>query len=61
MLFFSGSIVYSHVLDYILPRSVSLSGIISLVGWVIFGTVAVLVFSVMYKYIPHQSPFQLRV
>ncbi|NLO00238.1 MAG: YihY/virulence factor BrkB family protein [Bacteroidales bacterium] len=54
MLFFSGSIVYSHVLDYILPRSVSLSeGIISLVGWVIFGTVAVLVFSVMYKYIPH--------
>lgn len=54
MLFFSGSIVYSHVLDYILPNGVSVSeGIISLVGWVIFALVTVLVISVMYKFIPH--------
>lgn len=54
MLFFSGSIVYSHVLDYIVPNGIAVSeGIISFVGWLFFGIVAVLVISVMYKFIPH--------
>ncbi|MBR1406216.1 MAG: YihY/virulence factor BrkB family protein [Bacteroidales bacterium] len=53
LIFFTGSIVYSNVLDYILPKGIGFSASIkSLLGWVIFGAVIVMVFSAMYKFIP---------
>ena len=53
MLFFSGTIVYSHVLDYIIPHTVAFSDRIkSFLGWMVFGVIAVFVISLMYKYIP---------
>lgn len=53
LLFFSGSIVYSHVLDILVPSHVAFSeDIRSVLSWVIFGIVAIMVISIMYKYIP---------
>lgn len=52
LVFFSGSIVYSHVLDQI-PNSIGITDEIkSLIGWIVFALVSILVFSAMYKYIP---------
>ena len=51
LLFFSGSIVYSHVLDLI-PQFEFSDHLKSFLSWVIFGALAVLVISLMYKYIP---------
>ena len=54
LLFFTGSIIYSNVLDILLPNSVAFSGSIkTLLGWIIFGAVSVLTFSAMYKFIPN--------
>ena len=53
LLFFSGSIVYSHVLDLLVPSSVAFSDDIkSFLSWVIFGASAVMVISALYKYVP---------
>ena len=53
LLFFSGSIVYSHVLDLVVPSHVAFSDSIrSVLSWVIFGLVAIMMISIMYKYIP---------
>ena len=53
LIFFTGTIVYSHVLDYIMPKGIGFSdGIKSLLGWVIFGATIVMVFSAMFKFIP---------
>lgn len=52
MIFFSGSIVYSHVLDLI-TNSIGLTDdIISFLSWLVFCAVAVLTLSAMYKFIP---------
>ena len=52
-LFFSGSVVYSHVLDLLVPERFAFSeSLKSFVSWVIFAAVAVLVMTVMYKFIP---------
>lgn len=52
LIFFSGSIVYSHVLDLI-PNGIGVTDdIISFLGWLIFCAVAILTLSAMYKFIP---------
>ncbi len=53
LLFFSGSIVYSHILDLLVPSYVAFSDDIkSFLSWVIFGASAIMVISAMYKYVP---------
>ena len=52
LIFFAGTVVYSHVLDLI-PNSIGVTDKIkSFLGWVIFGGVAVMTLSAMYKFIP---------
>lgn len=52
LIFFAGTVVYSHVLDLI-PNSLGVSEKIkSFLGWIIFGAVAVMTLSAMYKFIP---------
>ena len=52
LIFFAGTVVYSHVLDLI-PNSIGITDrITSFLGWVIFGGVAVMTLSAMYKFIP---------
>ena len=51
LLFFSGSIVYSNVLDLI-PSFEFSDHLKSFLSWVIFAGLAVLIISLMYKYIP---------
>ncbi len=54
LLFFSGSIIYSNVLNILLPNGVAFSeSIRTFLGWIIFGAVSVLTFSAMYKFIPN--------
>ena len=53
LLFFSGSIVYTHVLDLAVPSRVAFSEHIkSFLAWVIYAGAAVMILSAMYKYIP---------
>ena len=52
LIFFAGTVVYSHVLDLI-PNSIGVTDKIkSFLGWVIFGGVAVMTLSAMYTFIP---------
>lgn len=52
LILYSGTIVYSHVLDLV-PNWIGVTASIkSFLGWVITGAVATLIFSAMYKYIP---------
>ena len=51
LLFFTGSIVYSNVLDLI-PTFEYSDHLKSFLSWLIFAALAVLVISLMYKYIP---------
>lgn len=52
LLFFAMAVVYSHVLDLI-PNSIGISDKIkSFLSWVVFGGVAVMTLSAMYKFIP---------
>lgn len=54
LLFFTGSMVYSRILDIMLPNGIGVSeSIRSFLGWMIFAIVSVLTFSVMYKFIPN--------
>ena len=53
LLFFSGSVVYSHVLDLLFPAKLMFSDHLkSFLSWLTFAAVSVLVFTLMYKYIP---------
>ena len=53
VLFFSGSVVYSTVLDYIVPTALPFSEHLkSFLSWVLFAGASVLILTVMYKYIP---------
>jgi len=53
LLFFSGSIVYTNVLDLVVPSKVEFSeSLRSVLGWIIFAVVAILIISAMYKFIP---------
>ena len=52
IIFFAGTVVYSHVLDLI-PNSLGITDKIkSFLSWLIFGAVAVMTLSAMYKFIP---------
>ena len=52
IIFFAGTVVYSHVLDLI-PHWMGITDTIkSFLSWVIFGGVAVMTLSAMYKFIP---------
>ncbi len=53
ILFFSGSIVYTHVLDLLVPGRAAFSEHIkSFLSWLIYAGVAILILSAMFKYIP---------
>lgn len=48
----SGSVVYSHVLDIMIPHSYISDRIISILGWLLLGGVIIFAFSAMYKFVP---------
>ncbi|MBO5581404.1 MAG: YihY/virulence factor BrkB family protein [Bacteroidales bacterium] len=53
VLFFTGSVVYSTILDYIVPSGLFFSeSLKSLLSWVLFAGGAILILSAMYKYVP---------
>ena len=53
IIFFSGSVVYSHVLDVLVPSGLFFSDHLkNFVSWLIFAGLSVLVMYVMFKYIP---------
>ena len=53
IILFSGSIVYTHVLDLVVPGDTEITATIkSFLGWAVFAAVSILVLSAMYKYIP---------
>ncbi|MBQ9193071.1 MAG: YihY/virulence factor BrkB family protein [Bacteroidales bacterium] len=53
VLFFSGSVVYSSVLDYVVPSKLFFSeSLKTMLSWTLFAASAVLMLTVMYKYIP---------
>ena len=54
LLFFSGSIIYSNILDVLVPNQIAFSdNIKTFLGWLIFAVVSVFTFSAMYKFIPN--------
>lgn len=53
LLFFTGAIVYSNVLDVLVPDAVFSENIKNFLGWVVFAAVSVMTFSAMYKFIPN--------
>ena len=53
MLFYSGSVLYSHVLDALFPGDFFLAvHLKSFMSWLVFAALAVLVIFAMYKYVP---------
>lgn len=52
ILFFSGSLIYTRILDLLIPSMAFAENIKSFLGWIIFGVASVLILSLMYKYIP---------
>lgn len=53
LIFFTGSIVYSRVLDIAIPDNIGFSNEIkSFMSWLIFALISILVLSAMYKWIP---------
>ena len=53
IIFFTGSVVYSHVLDVLVPSELFFSDHLkTFLSWLIFAGVSVLVMYVMFKYIP---------
>ena len=53
VLFFSGSVVYSTVLDYIVPSGLFFSEHLkNFLSWALFAGASVLILTAMYKYIP---------
>lgn len=53
MVFFGGSFVYSHALNYLGLDLESFSVIKTILTWLLFGVIATLTFSAMYKFIPN--------
>ena len=53
LLFFAGAIVYSNVLDVLVPDVVFSENIKNFLGWVVFAAVSVMTFSAIYKFIPN--------
>lgn len=55
LVFFGGSVVYSHALNYLGLDVESFTVFKTILGWVLFGVIAILTFSAMYKFIPNAS------
>ena len=53
MVFFSGTIFYSHVLELLGLNSDALTTFNTILAWLIFGVIATFTFSAMYKFIPN--------
>lgn len=53
MVFFGGSFVYSHALEYLGLDVETFSAFKTMLTWTLFGIIATMTFSVMYKYIPN--------
>ena len=53
LLFFAGAIVYSNVLDVLVPDVAFSENIKNFLGWVGFAAVSVMTFSARYKFIPN--------
>jgi membrane protein len=53
MVFFSGTIFYSHVLELLGLNNDSLTTFNTILAWLIFGVVVTFTFSAMYKFIPN--------
>ena len=53
MVFFGGSFVYSHALNYLGLDVESFSAIKTIITWLLFGGLATITFSAMYKFIPN--------
>ena len=53
LVFFGGSIVYSHALSSLGLDMDEFSIIKSILSWVLFGVIAMMTFSMMYKFIPN--------
>lgn len=53
LVFFGGSILYSHALSYVGLDVVEFGIFKSILTWVLFGLIAMMTFSVMYKFIPN--------
>ena len=53
VLFFSGSVVYSHILDLIVPKELSFSeSLKTFLSWLSFAAIAIFILAAMYKFIP---------
>ncbi len=53
IILFSGSVVYSHVLNLVFPSKLEFfDGLKSLLSWLSFAGISVLIMSAMFKYIP---------
>ena len=53
MIFFSGSVVYSHILDVLLPGDIFFSDHLkSFLSWALFAVASFFILAVMYKFIP---------
>ena len=52
ILFFSGSFLYSNILNFLIPDFELADTIRSFLGWVMFGAVSICIIAVMYKYFP---------
>ena len=53
IIFFSGSVVYSNILDVLIPGEWFLSDRLkTFLSWVLFAAITILVMSLMYKYVP---------
>jgi membrane protein len=53
IIFFSGSVVYSHVLDLLFPSKLFFSDHLkNFLSWTLFAGIVVLILYVMYKYVP---------
>lgn len=55
LVFFGGTVVYSHALNYIGLDVESFTIFKTILGWTLFGVVATLTFSAMYKFIPNAA------
>ena len=55
LVFFGGTVVYSHALNYMGLDVESFTIFKTILGWILFGVVATLTFSAMYKFIPNAA------
>ena len=55
MMFFAGSFVYSHALEYLGIEPEALGVFKTILAWTLFAVLAALIFSAMYKFIPNAA------